>query len=146
MDYDLPILNEALREYLLNGVPVETTIYSCQDFRKFQKIVKLSNKYKWVEHEHGYHVSYTPRGKRIVSYDYTTKYDNKAYRVFASKDKNDGRLLKCDGVRKPAKFGNTPDHCFIFNDSLDGVPIPSKLDKEYYVTRAKERLEDFGVC
>lgn len=146
LDYDLPILNEALREYLLNGVPVERTIYMCKDFRKFQKIVKLSNKYKWVEHEHGYHVSYTPRGKRIVRYERTTKYDNKAYRVFASTDMNDGRLLKCDGVRNPAKFGNTPDHCFIYNGDLEGVEIPSKLDKEYYVTKAKERLEDFGIC
>jgi DNA polymerase len=145
LDYDLPILNEAVREYLLNGVPVERTIGLCQDFRKFQKIVKLSAKYKWVEHEHGYRVSYTPRGKRIVNYERTTKYDNKAYRVFASKDMNDGRLLKCDGVRNPAKFGNTPDNCFIYNGSLEGVSIPEKLDRSYYIAKAKERLEDFGV-
>jgi DNA polymerase len=146
LDYDLPILNEAVREYLLNGVPVEQTINLCQDFRKFQKIVKLSSKYLWVEHGNGYNVSYTPRGRRIVSYERTTKYDNKAYRVFASKDKNDGRLLKCDGVRNPAKFGNTPDHCFIYNGSLEGVRIPDKLDRSYYIKKAKERLEDFGVC
>ena len=131
LDYDLPIVNEALRNYLIDGVPVEDTIYGCKDFRKFQKIVKLSNKYKWVEHE---------RSSGNV------KYDNKAYRVFASLDDNDGRLLKCDGVRNPAKFGNTPDHCFIFNDDMKGVPIPNKLDKSYYVALAKKRLEDFGVC
>lgn len=145
LDYDLPILNEALREYLLNGVPVERTINLCQDFRKFQKIVKLSAKYNWVEHEQGYHVEYTKRGRKIVTYDRTTKYDNKAYRVFASKDKNDGRLLKCDGVRNPAKFGNTPDHCFIYNGSLHGVRIPDKLDRSYYIQKAKDRLLDFGV-
>ncbi len=145
LDYDLAIVNEALRGYLLHGIPVERTINSCEDFRKFQKVVKLSSKYKWVEHEHGYHLSYTPRGKRIVSYDRTTRYENKAYRVFASKDYNDGRLLKCDGVRNPAKFGGTPDHCFIFNDALDGVEIPPKLDKKYYIRLAIERLEDFGV-
>ena len=131
LDYDLPIVNEALRNYMIFGTPVETTINSCTDFRKFQKIVKLSNKYRWVEHENG-------QG--------TTKLVNKAYRVFASTDNTDGRLLKCDGVRNPAKFGNTPDKCFIFNDDLRGVSIPTKLDREYYIALAKKRLEDFGVC
>lgn len=130
LDYDLAIVNEAVRNFLLKRIQVEDTIYSCTDFRKFQKVVKLSNKYKWVEHENG-------QG--------TVRYSNKAYRVFASRDTREGRLLKCDGVRNPAKFGNTPDHCFIFNDDLTGVKIPNKLDREYYVALAKKRLEDFGV-
>lgn len=130
LDYDLPIVNEALRNYMIFGTPVAVTINSCTDFRKFQKIVKLSNKYKWVEHEHG-------QG--------TIKFDNKAYRVFASLDHMDGRLLKCDGVRNPAKFGNTPDRCFICNDDLRGLSIPSKLDRLYYINLAKKRLEDFGL-
>jgi hypothetical protein len=131
LDYDLPIVNEAVKNYFLYGYTVEDTILGCREFRKFQKIVKLSNKYKWVEHEHG-------QG--------TVKYDNKAYRVFASRDNLDGRLLKCDGVRNPAKFGNTPDKCFIFNDDLNGVPIPSKLDYQWYIDLAHKRLGDFGVC
>lgn len=131
LDYDLAIVNKAVRDYLLFGTNVEKTIRGCKDFRMFQKVVKLSNKYKWVEHEQG----------RTG----TVKYDNKAYRVFASTDYRDGRLLKCDGVRNPAKFGNTPDHCFIYNDDLTGVSIPDKLDKEYYVALAKKRLEDFGI-
>ena len=130
LDYDLPIVNEALRNYMIFGTPVEVTINACTEFRKFQKIVKLSNKYRWVEHEHG-------QG--------TIKFDNKAYRVFASVDNLDGRLLKCDGVRNPAKFGNTPDHCFIFNDDMNNVAIPSKLDRQYYINLAKKRLEDFGL-
>lgn len=130
LDYDLPIVNEAIKDFIIKRIPVENTIYGCREFRKFQKIVKLSNKYKWVEHE---------RTSGNV------KYDNKAYRIFASSDYRDGRLLKCDGVRNPAKFGNTPDRCFIFNDDLNGISIPDKLDKEYYVDLAKERLKQFGV-
>jgi DNA polymerase len=144
LDYDLPIVNEALRNYMIFGTPVETTVNSCTEFRKFQKIVKLSNKYKWVEHELVYIPRYTKRGKLIPTYYNHQKYDNKAYRVFASNDENDGRLLKCDGVRNPAKFGNTPDHCFIFNGDLKDVDIPSKLDRQYYIDLAKKRLEDFG--
>jgi DNA polymerase len=145
LDYDLPIVNEALRNYMIFGTPVETTINSCSDFRKFQKIVKLSSKYKWVEHEQGYIPNYTPRGRLIETYKSTVKYDNKAYRVFASNDVNDGKLLKCDGVRNPAKFGNTPDHCFIENGDLKDMSIPSKLDRQYYIDLAKKRLEDFGL-
>ena len=130
LDYDLPIVNESLRNYMIFGTSVETTINACTDLRKFQKIVKLSNKYKWVEHENG-------KG--------TTKFDNKAYRVFASLDNMDGRLLKCDGVRNPAKFGNTPDRCFICNEDIRNMPIPSKLDRNYYIELAKKRLNDFGV-
>ena len=130
LDYDLPIVNEALRNYMIFGTPVEVTINSCSDFRKFQRIVKLSNKYRWVEHENGQGL---------------TKFDNKAYRVFASLDNTDGRLLKCDGVRNPAKFGNTPDKCFICNDDIRNMSIPSKLDRQYYIDLAIKRLNDFGV-
>ena len=134
LDYDLPIVNEALRNYMVFGTPVETTVNSCTDFRKFQKIVKLSNKYKWVEHENGQR---------------NLKFDNKAYRVFASLDNMDGRLLKCKPTEngdKKDKFANTPEHCFIYNGSLEGVRIPSKLDRSYYVQLAKDRLSDFGYC
>lgn len=145
LDYDLPIVNEALRNYMIFGTSVEITVNACSDFRKFQKIVKLSSKYKWVEHEQGYNPNYTPRGKRIDNYDGSIKYDNKAYRVFASKNENDGRLLKCDGVRNPAKFGNTPDHCFIENGDIRGMKIPDKLDRQYYIDLAYKRLGDFGI-
>lgn len=182
LDYDLPIVNEALRNYMIFGTPVEVTINSCTDFRKFQKVVKLSTKYDWVEHEQGYSTrqGYTcAKGFNIHHNDHcwgsnfeakrgykgrsvcegckhrkvanfplyvnTVKYDNKAYRVFASKDHNDGRLLKCDGVRNPAKFGNTPDHCFIENGDIRDMKIPSKLDRQYYIELAYKRLDDFGV-
>lgn len=132
LDYDLAIVNEAVRDYLLRKIPVENTILPCTDLRKFQKVVKLSSKYRWVEHEKG---------------NSKEQFFNKCYRVFASKDPSDGRILKCDGVRNPAKFGNTPDRCFIVNDDVttsktDRFP---QLDKEYYVDIAKKRLEDFGV-
>ena len=130
LDYDLPIVNEAVKNYIIKGIPVEATINSCSNFRDFQKIVKLSNKYKWVEHE------------RECG---NTKHDNKACRVYASNDNSDGRLLKCDGVRNPAKFGNTPDKCFIYNGDVKNTPIPNNLDRQWYINLATNRLQDFGV-
>lgn len=128
LDYDLPIVNEAVKDYIIKKIPVENTILGCNELIKFQKVVKLSNKYKWVEHEEG---------------SGTVKFDNKAYRVFASCDNSDGRLLKCDGVRNPAKFGNTPDHCFIDNGNIVGKQVPSNLDKQWYIDLARKRVEDF---
>jgi hypothetical protein len=116
LDYDLPIVNEAVKNYIVYGYRVEDTIFECRELRKFQKIVKLSSKYEWVEHEHGQR---------------PTKFDNKAYRTFASLDDSDGRLMACRITEKGLerkKFGGTADKCFILNDDLNGVPIPRKLD------------------
>lgn len=131
LDYDLPIVNEAVKSYFLFGTLVEQTIMTCNEFIKFQKIVKLSSKYEWVEHE------------RFTG---NTKYSNKAYRVFASNDENDGRLLKCkitDKGDKKDKFGNTPDKCFVCNEDVKGMKIPNKLDKQWYIDLAKKRISDF---
>lgn len=133
LDYDLPIVNQAVKDYIVYGISVEDTIFGCRELRKFQKIVKLSNKYQWVEHEH-------ERG--------TTQFDNKAYRTFASRDDSDGRLMACRMTSKGLerkKFGGTADRCFICNDDLNSVQIPKKLDYQWYINMARKRLEDFGV-
>ena len=46
LDYDLPIVNKALMEYFISGMPVEETINNCNDLIEFQKVVKVSSKYK----------------------------------------------------------------------------------------------------
>lgn len=133
LDYDLPIVNEAVKNYIVYGYRVEDTIFACRELRKFQKIVKLSSKYEWVEHEHEQGL---------------TKFDNKAYRTFASLDDSDGRLMACRMTSKGLerkKFGGTADKCFILNDDLTGVSIPRKLDYGWYIALARKRLEDFGI-
>lgn len=126
LDADLPIINRALVDYMTKNVPIRETVLGCDDLLQFQKLVKLSDKFLWVEHN----------GKR---------YTNKSYRVFASKDAFDGEIKRADGVRNPAKFGNTPYHCFIENGDINGVKCPAKLDKTYYIKLAEKRLADFGV-
>lgn len=148
-DNDLPILNKALVEYMVHKTPVEQTINQCDDLIMFQKIVKLSEKYDWVEHEH-YIPVITKTGKRVIKevYEYPekVKYSYKSYRVFASNSQDDGRLLKRKKVKtKGEKFGNTPDHCFICNDDVCGVKTPQTLDKGWYIDLAKKRLKQFGI-
>ena len=60
-----------------------------------------------------------------------------------------GRLIKCkalnNGTFKKDKFGNTPDHCFIWNESTENVKCPEDLDKEWYIKLAERRLKDYGL-
>lgn len=154
IDYDLPIINKAFVKYMVNKVPVEDTINSCNDLIEFQKIVKLSNKYHHVEHEHCKPIK-TVTGvrvkKEVLTYPETITYTYKCYRVFASNDEKDGRILKCKTANaehtqwKKDKFGNTPDHCFIYNDDVNGVTCPNKLDRQWYIDLARKRLKQFGV-
>lgn len=149
IDNDFPILNKALVDYMSQRVPVEQTISQCNDLYMFQHVVKLSAKYSYVEHEEG-HYEITHTGKRVIKthYEYpnTRRFTNKCYRVFASRDPHDGRLLKCGGSRgKPEKFADTSEHCFVWNESTDGVRVPDKLDRDWYITKAKKRLKDYGI-
>ena len=126
LDYDLPIINKAMIEYMVNGTPVEKTIRECDDLIMFQKIVKLQKTYDYVEHN----------GQR---------YDLKCYRVFASRSTSDGQILKCIGKDKKDKFGNTPNRCFIENSNIKGVKIDRRLDTEWYIDLARKRLSQYGV-
>ena len=127
LNYDLPIINKALVDYMIKGIPVERTIRECEDLREFQLVSKISNKYT--------HILY---GNEPIK--------EKCVRVFASKIASDPGVKKVHAARKTAaKLTNSPEHCFIWNDSVNGVSVPDKLDKEWYVNFAKKRLGDFGV-
>lgn len=124
LDNDLPIVNKAIREYMINDTPVETTINNCDELIQFQKIVKLSSKYDYVIHN-------------------SNKYTNKCYRVFASSLDSDGSIYKCRQL-KGDKFANTPEKCFIENGDIRGLKIPIRLDKSWYIDLAHERVRQFG--
>ena len=127
LDYDLPILNKALVEYMVNGVPVEKTINDCDDLKEFQLVSKISSKYS--------HILY---GDKPIK--------EKCIRIFASKDLKDEGVKKVHATTgKPAKLQNSPEHCFIWNDEVNGVKVPEKLDKQWYIEKATGRLKDFGV-
>lgn len=127
LNYDLPIVNKALVDYMMNGVAVEETINSCDEIKEFQKIVKVSSNYEGAWHNGEY-------------------LHDKTFRVFASKDKKDTYLgkFKYKGATIE-KFGNTPDFAFIMNENVNGVKVTKKLDKQWYIDLANKRLEDFGI-
>ena len=127
LNYDLPIINKSLVDYMMNGISVEETINSCDELKEFQKIVKISSNY-----EGGWHNN-----------EYLT---DKTFRVFASNDKNDTYLgkYKYKGATIE-KFANTPENAFIMNNNVNGIKVTRKLNKQWYIDLANSRLEDFGI-
>ena len=66
--------------------------------------------------------------------------------MFASKLAGDKGLYKLHNNKtKPDKFPSTPLSCFIVNEDVNGVSTPDKLDREFYINMAKERVKDFGI-
>ena len=127
MDNDLPIINKALVDYMLQGIPVEQTIDSCDELIQFQKICKLSAKYDYVTHN----------GR---------KYTNKCYRVFASTREKDGPVKKVkESSGREDKFGNTSLHSFLDGSDITGAAVPAYLDRQWYIDLAHKRLTQYGV-
>lgn len=127
MDNDLPILNKALVDYMLKGVPVEDTVNNCDELIMFQKIGKLTSNYDYV----------LWNGKR---------YYNKCFRMFASTYPSDEAVKKVKTGGRADKFANTSQNSFIENGDITESKITSRLDKNWYIAEAKKRLEQYGVC
>ena len=122
LDYDLAIINRALVAYLVNGIPVEQTINSCDDLRDFQMIASASAKYKEL----------ALNGELL---------NGRTARVFASTDWFGGGLLeKVDMTGKRSKYPNAPSCCFMNNGDVRGKTVPDNLDREWYINTANKRL------
>lgn len=127
LDYDLAVVNKALVEYMVHGVPVEDTIAADDDLIDYQRVVKVSGKYRYGVHGH----------ERLT---------DRCFRVFASTRESDGMIGRVKaGKAKPEKFGNTSEHSFIDNGDVHDKKCPGYLDKSWYIQLAKTRLAQFGV-
>jgi DNA polymerase elongation subunit (family B) len=131
LDYDLPIVNKALVNYLVHGTPLEETINNCNELREFQKVVKVSSLFLYGLH--GEH-----------------RLNDRVLRVFADKREEAQGVFKVkrktnkEGITQdvPEKIAGTPEKCFINNDDIKDLTIPDYLDKEYYIELAQSRLND----
>lgn len=123
---NLAIVNEAIVEYMVNGIPIETTISNCEDVKQFQMVVKVSSKYESAWHN----------GQRL---------HEKTFRIFASKNKKNGTIYKQkrSGATKE-KFATAPDHCIIYNEKIT-KDTKLDIDKNWYIELAKQRVVKFGV-
>lgn len=125
LDYDLPILNECVINHFVHGKSVQETVMNCNDLIKFQKIFKIGSNYDYCVHN----------GKIL---------NEKVNRVFASICNTDTSLFKKHQDKTTLdKLPDVPEHCFIINENVTDKPIPSKLDREWYVAYADKKIKQF---
>lgn len=124
LDNDLPILNKALMNYFIKGIPVEETINNSKQLIDFQRVVKVSSKFKYALH-----------GSKQLS--------EKVLRVFASRNYSDQGVFKVSKTDKVNKIENTPEHCFIDNGDINNKRLPRRLDKQWYINMSNKRIIDF---
>jgi hypothetical protein len=136
----MSIVNEAVREGLRKMSWDAITEYieknnSPEDLVKFQKIVKLSNRYS--------HVYF---GRNEIR-------NHKCFRVFAVVD---GEIISKAKSREGTheKYANTPESATIvfgdlndenLRDYMDHKFSIESIDKDYYIEVARNRLMDFGL-
>lgn len=125
LDNDLPIVNRAVVNYFVKNIPVKKTIMESDKLIDFQKITKISSKYEYGSHN----------GNIL---------HEKVHRCFASKDENDGEVYKKHKNKITLdKTPSTPEHCFIINDDIQDMAIPTKLDRNWYCDVAEKRISEF---
>ena len=125
LDYDLPIINKAMKEYIINGIPFETYIENENKLIEYQKIYKTTSNYKyaWHNNEPVFH---------------------KVNRVFASTRDEDTPFYKWKQDKNtPDKFAGTPEHTFIDNSDIREKNVPDFLDKNWYLERCKSEYKKF---
>ena len=119
------IVATALKEFLVNGVPVEDTINGCDDIFQFQIVAKAGAKYR-----EAYHL--VDGEKQSVQ---------KVNRVYATADQRYGKLYKVKAEDdSEAKIDSLPEHCIIDNDNELSI---SDVDRTFYIEMAKKRINDF---
>lgn len=119
------VVATAIKEYFLNGTPVEDTINACDDITQFQMIAKAGAKYK-----EAYHL--VNGEKEPVQ---------RVNRVYATADERYGKVYKVKAEDdSEAKIDSLPEHCVIDNDNQLGI---SDVDKTFYIEMAKKRINDF---
>lgn len=153
LDYDLPIVNFAIRAYFVYGVPPEKTVQDNNNLIDFQKIYHVSSLYdralknctfskeSYIKEETG-----RKNTRTVWNNDGIVFETERTFRVFASKDQNEGSLYKQKIGKNPEKFAGSPEHCFIENGNIVGKTCEEYidvLDKQWYIDEAYRRIRQF---
>lgn len=129
---DMPIINDAIRDYLVNRIPVEDTINNCDELIKFQHINKIGKTYsevRWGDKKLKERVIRTFACTKDVPTLYKIKYLEK-----------DGKII--ESIQRVA---DNSDNIFINNDNIVNEKCPDYLDKQWYIDLAIKRLKSFGI-
>lgn len=122
-----PVTHEALLLFYTQGVPIEDTVYHCNDIKKFCLTAKTGYTYS----------------KTYYYYDNEPHLANKVNRVVATTDSRCGTIKKykvCDdGKPRYDKIADVPERCRILNDELEMI---DDLDRDWYVQFAKNKVKE----
>lgn len=119
----LSVVAKAIVYNLLDGKPIEDTIYEETDIHTFQMIVKSGGTFEKVVHE-------------IGGIDFEV---NRVNRIYAGVDKNYGMVYKVKDGNKH-KVPNCPPNAIV--DNSNQITIDS-LDREWYIELALQRVQEF---
>lgn len=142
----LQIIDKAIVDYLVYGIPAEQTITACDDIFAFQQIVKTGGTY-----EGSYHYINSERVQI-----------QKVNRIYAVKNEKYGQIVKGKWItekrkknKETGKMESTPvdppqwsesiipecpAHAFVDNENVLTV---DDLDKDYYIEMAKGRIDKY---
>ena len=133
LNNDMSILNDAVRDYLVNKTPIEKTINECDELIKFQHINKIGKTYYkvlWGDKE---------LNERVIRSFACTKDLPGLFKVKKNINKEG---IEVDSIQKVA---NNSEHIFIDNEDITNKKCPDYLDKQWYIDEAIKRLGSFGI-
>ena len=125
LDYaDMPIINIAITEALVNNTPIEKTINECDRLIDFQMVCKITGKFDAIFYG-------------------DTELNEKCVRVFAGDSTLPNITKRHSNTKVKHKISNTPEHVFIDNTDIHNKKVPAKLNKQFYIDLANKRLKEF---
>lgn len=124
LDYDLPIVQNAVCEYFINGIHPKDYIEKEEMLMPFMKTYKITSSYLYATHN-------------------GVKLDGKVFRVFASRRRGDTALFKAKDKGEKGiveeKFANCPN-CYIDNSDIRDKKVPRQLNKKFYINYAIKQI------
>ena len=145
---DHTIVKKAVIDYFTRNIPVEDTIYGCDDIHEFQIIAKAGGGYKSVYRVPG---DFEERKKRWQKenrgcrftwdcYDGPRSSVQRVNRVYASTNPHMGTLVKVKPDGTVGKIGGLPESCII--DNKNKLTL-DHIDRTWYVNLAKKYISDY---
>lgn len=140
------IIDKAVVEYLVNGTPVEETIRSEKNIFNFQRIEKTGGTFEGSYHYVNgkrYKIQNVNRIYAVTRPDYGQIVKGKWITEKRKKDKDTGQMVSTPvepPVWQESTISDCPDHAYIDNENTLSL---SALDMDYYIDRAKARVDKY---
>jgi hypothetical protein len=121
------IIDKAVADYLLDGVPIAETVEACDELERFQIVAKMGSTFQRMVH--------VVDGEEVET--------QRVNRVYATTDERYGGIFKVkleDGREVGrSKVPLTPERCLVDNEN-EGL---TTLDKSWYAALATKKAREF---